>query len=1038
MTPSLASLQPDTLLVHNPLVHLLPPSSVFGEEVLRHHLTNVDDAIGDYAETKVPTQLLQILSVVVNPDTTVTVSGKMVKAWDHIEAGIYRASQVDGFRGLADRDPWNSPNGTSFHTAGERELRGYNVNDDPGYGSTQFPPSKVADLKGLFTLHYPFNDVQLAPGVTLDGEFLFRGLNTHFDFVVRDSLKLKMAVRLTNHIETTMRLTAEAGTNLIDVEHTLLYATLPPVTFPLFHIPITIRPALHVKAGATASVESRIQVPFQFASSAGYLMMFDGEKPPGSQYTFTPIHDPTPLKTSKPSLTRAVHMDASAWVEANLDLVINELVGPGISVRATGNLEVRPLADPWWTVDADVQLGAHLQFQLLGINIARVEAPGFTTPPLFNLNANGPHVPTGLTGPLDKDEGGHLRWGRAVKWATSVPTSGNACRVRGTAEDVFAVMNATTPATTLMRINSKGDLVWSHSLGEQLQHVVCTTDGGVILGGCNNGSAGVRLFKYDGNGNRLWEKHHLFSHTDTHTPQLHVTRILIRDTGGGAQEMHIVGWRVRNATSRHVDGFLIRCDDAGNALATVSFDSPDYTQIRDAAYTPDGNLVFCGMNQPSPDNTAYPGPGVITTGWLMKTDLGGDILWNRALESYRGNQFHSVTVSPAGEIYTCGFLTTVVGNLYGSMQVTRHNADGELISAQTLGESSDTPTVDDYAILPIDSTAAQIGDNNPSNSVSSTFPNWLPDSGKTIWDEGRRVVWSDNGLIITSTTALGQQRAATVACLTENLAVRWFTVHERESSEEYLFDIITTADGLFALGTSQHFLGFKTGGGNVFDNQSALFLKLPMDGKCDLHPGTRGIHKFLQPGMHDHRNDQSELRPPYSPNYQPSISGQSALSHTNVSGGTSAGASLFPFQFTEPTFAHWVPLEAGDPNTAMTFPQWANYWNLPTNSQTSDVDNDGRSNGQEWFFGGDPSTTEPGPPVLGMDLSGGNLTFTTTRSNAASGTTPDFQTSTDLSLWAPLATGTISSNPLDLFTNQLTFEIPITTEPRRFYRVGVP
>ena len=1032
-TPSLTALQADTLLVHNPEVFALRNPTIGGEEVLRQYLTNVAEAQGVFVESKETTKLLKVTSVITNGNGSVTVTGTEVLARDVMKSGLSISTQMDGFIGIPARDPWNPPNGTSFHTAGERALR-----LPPPSGNSDYPSGSAADLRGLFSLHYPFNDVQIAPGVTLDGEFLFRGMNVKLHLLLRDALNKKVSVRLTHHVETTMRLTAEAGTNLLDTEHTLIHAPLPTLVIPVMQIPITVQPILNVKAGASASVQSRVQVPIHSAMTAGFEMKIDLEQVPGSQISFNPIYESTPLKTSKPSLARAVQMDANAWVEASLDLLLENTLGPGIAVRASGDLQVRPLADPWWTVDGDVELRGRFNFSLFGFNILGTEAPLFTSPPLFNIDAGGPHVPTSLTGPLDKAEGGHLRWGRAARWTNAQPTAATACRVRGTDEDVFAVFNASTPATTLMRLNAKGDRVWSHSLGEPLQHVVGTTDGGVILGGCASSAPGVRLFKYDGNGTRLWGKHHLFAHSDTHAPLLTVTRILIRDVSPTAQELHVIGWRIRNLTSRHVDGFLIRCDDAGNVLDTVSFDSPDYTWVRDAAYTPDGGIVFCGMNQPSPDGTSYPGPGVITTGWLMKTDLQGDILWNRALESYRGNQFHSVAVSPAGEIYTCGFLTTVVGNLYGSMQITRHSADGGLISAQTLGESSDSPTVDDYALIPDQSNPAQIGETNPTNPVSTSFPNWLPDAGKTVWDEGRRIIWSDNGLIVTSTTGLGTSRAATVACLTENLAVRWFTAHEKQNSEEYLFDIITTADGLFAVGSTQQFLGFKTGSIDTFTNQSALFLKLPMDGKCDLHPGTSGIHKFLQPGVHDHLNDQHELQPPYSPNYQPSITGQTTLTQTRVSGSTSAGASLFAFQFTEPTFTHWVPLEAGDANTAMTFPQWAAYWNLPTNTPTSDADNDGRSNGQEWFFGGDPSTREQGPPSLGIHLSSGNLTFTTTRSKAASGASPLFQTSTDVITWGSLSTGTIQVAPLNAFTDQLTFSIPITSEARRFFRVAAP
>lgn len=1032
-TPSLATLAAGTLLVHNPRVFELRLPAFTGELVLRHYLTNVETADETAKQSAVQTKLFQISSIATNPtDGTVAVTGFEVPAVDLMVSAYTKSTQLDGFIGTIPRDPYNPPTGTSFHTASEYLKRASSLAGAESANQSPFyPPGVAAEISGLFNLHYPMNDVEIAPGVTIDGEVLFNGLDVSIEALERDNQKNKWAFRLTNRFGVTLRLTAEAGVQLADLEKTVVSVPLPTVVIPVFQTPITIQPLLKVKVGAAVSAGSRIQVPVQCAIDAGFEMAYDGTKPPGSGFSFRPFAEPVPMRMSKPSLARAVEMNAKAWAELGLDLLLQNTIGPGIAVRATGDLDVHPFADPWWELNGDVELRGRFALNLFGIPLLTADAPPHHLANLFHRDAGGPRLPANPAGPLDREEGGHVRWARAARWTNLTPYGGRGCRVSGTPEDVFVVMNSAYPNTTLMRVDANGRLVWTHSINEPLQHVVGTPDGGVILGGCASGAPGIRLLKYSGNGTLVWEKQHLLNHNDTHTPQLYVSRMLARETGGGSQELHLAGWRYRNLNSRHVDPFLIRCDGDGNVSGVRSYDSPDYVTVADATYASDGGLIWCGMCQSSPDGTSYPGPGVSNNGWLMKTDGLGNLQWSTITPSMRGNLFTGVAAAPDGTIFTCGYLMTVVDPGYGSAQLTKHNATGGLLTAVTLSETTDSASVDDYAMKPSTIGMPVNVGTNPTGPAGTGFENWLPDSGKTVWDEGKRIVWTPDGLLVVTTTGLAANRAATVGCLTEDFSVRWFSGHERGSSEEYLFDIVPTEDGILALGSSAQMLDFKTG--TSTGNNCAMLLKLPLEGKCDLHPATRGIHRYLQPGIHDHRNNELELGA-YQPNIMPSVPATCSA----LEGATTLGANLYPHQFVAIPMTDWVPLEAGDPNTPMTYPQWADYWSLPADSQSADADGDGRTNGQEWFFGGSPATDEAGPPAMVLDRNGGNLALSITRGRTARTDFPVFQSSTDLGSWTPLAVGAPVSVEIDPFTDRLIFTIPLSTEPTRFYRATHP
>lgn len=1027
-TSSIAALQVNHLLVHNPDVYLLNTPLLPGGDVLQSHLVNLKEAPAAYALSKVQTKALKITAILIASDGKVTVSGNLVVIFDLVRDGISISTQLDGYRGPAARDPLFPPTGTSIYTGDEFIPPGNRGFGNAGPDATGFPQGALADLKGLVTLHYPLNDVTLAEGVTLDGEFLFRGMNIRFVSVKRSNETRKVAIRLSNHIEANLRLTVEKDVSILDKEKTILNAPLITIVIPVGQYPITIQPILKVKVGCKASVSTYVQAALVSSLDFGYDMAVDLDKPPGSQVQFDPISKVTPLETSKPDLSRALVANAQAWVEPSLDILIQNSVGPGIGARITADLTLAPFADPWWKLKTDFQLNGRFSLSLLGINLAQVNAPIGSPSEIFSKDPGGPHVPSPLTGPLDGEEGNETRWARALRWTNQLPNAARVCRVHGSPEDVFAVFNSADPATTLMRVNDRGDLGWARNIGERLSHIVCTQDGGVILGGSNGNI--LRLLKYDGNGTLIWQRQHSLTYTTLTTPPDIITaRILIRETGLGGQELDIVGYTASDSLTLNRDPFHMRCDDAGNVLSTKIFNSANAIRVTDATYGPGNSIVYSGMLQFSPNGIDPPGSGILLQGWLMKASQLDVIDWSTAYQSFRGNQFNTVTVSPSGEIYTAGYLITVFDN-YGSLQVTRHSSTGTLLQAATISEEGD-PLANNGAAAPNYDLLINPA-TNPTSPGGKGITDWLPNTGKTSWDEGRRILWSNNGLVMVATSGLAANRAATITSLTENLSVRWHVAHERITSEEYLYDIIPTDDGLLAVGTSTSFLSFATG--LATNTNSGMLLKLPLDGKCDLHPGTKSIHRYLQPGVHSHLENSEELGL-FQPNMTsvPNI----AAPLTTASATTVAASPMFAAQFTNTVMTHWIPLERGNATQAMTYNQWAAYWNLPANSPNADADLDGRTNSQEWFFGGDPISKQSSPQV-NITKTASGLSFATTRSKAASGRSPIFQTSETLTSWLPLSTGTLYHSPIDLYTDQMSFDIAFPSDPKRFYRMAAP
>ena len=191
--------------------------------------------------------------------------------------------------------------------------------------------------------------------------------------------------------------------------------------------------------------------------------------------------------------------------------------------------------------------------------------------------------------------------------------------------------------------------------------------------------------------------------------------------------------------------------------------------------------------------------------------------------------------------------------------------------------------------------------------------------------------------------------------------------------------------------------------------------------------------KYLQPSVYDSMNGSEDVG---IPTPETGFQGTIAMTLTTAAQNTAAGNSP-PALFDVP-MTSWIPLESGNANVPMTYAEWAAYHGLSPGSALDDSDGDGRSNRAEYFFGGDPYTQQFGPPPVTFTCTGGTLQLSFPRSLVASETPFELRTSIDLLSWTLASYSSVTSTPLDAYSDQVTFLIPLSTEARRFYRAVVP
>lgn len=227
----------------------------------------------------------------------------------------------------------------------------------------------------------------------------------------------------------------------------------------------------------------------------------------------------------------------------------------------------------------------------------------------------------------------------------------------------------------LVKTDPSGNQEWNNTFGgnndDEAYSVRQTTDGGYIMAGYTKssgaGGTDVLLIKTDTAGNAVWNR-----------------------TFGGAQddEAYCVqqttdgGYIVAGATSSFGsagsrDVWLVKTDSSGVETWRRSLGGFGSDGARFVQQTSDGGYVITGW-------TYSYGPGSVGNAWLVRTDVSGNALWNRAFGGTDVDRGYCVRQTTDGGYILTGY-TSSSGAGLDDMQLIKTDSAGNAEWTKTFG-----------------------------------------------------------------------------------------------------------------------------------------------------------------------------------------------------------------------------------------------------------------------------------------------------------------------------------------------------------------
>lgn len=638
-----------------------------------------------------------------------------------------------------------------------------------------------------------FNDVALAPGLTVSGEFLLGATPVDLTVRIRNGLLVEASSQMSVQWTATTQVHAATNVAPITAEQLLFAVPLPAHPVPIGPFQVVVAPVLSVYVGASGELLAGTTFAAHQRGSAGIETGYAG----GAYYA-DPIHDIQPLQISPPELTTDAAAQMETWVEANLELLIDGVAGPHLTAQAVGALTVSPLSDPWYQIEGGVDIEGGFALSLLGFHVADWSSP-LTSTRLESLEGYRPATTSGET----------VRWGVALEGGlTAGSFETHAVRPLGDGSVVIAADHS-VDGGYLARVDATGSVLWEQSLGSAVPVQVHPLPGGrLAVTGHTASSFWVAM--HDAAGARIWEETY-----DTAPNPCTVLDSTVFDDGTGP-DLFLVG--VMGVVPNR-NPCMARVDQTGALEWVEEYDlAGDHTAVS-VALTSGNEFFVAGQTSADVDTGLV---NISPNALLMRMDSAGTVLWSRALAT-PGPAITSVAAAANGDLLVAG--KTSGGPLQGrpSMFVARMDGSGSAASAWLLGQDVDWESViDGYG--------------------STTAPLYVPPAdGNTPYDIARDIVLHADGFYLVGTTGLGSAEEGWVAKLNEDASVQWM-VHLDGPLSDNLYAAADAGDGLFVAGASNSYTPLGTGG------VSALLLhKLPYEGLVDYSVASLGTSRYHQP-----------------------------------------------------------------------------------------------------------------------------------------------------------------------------------------------
>jgi len=225
----------------------------------------------------------------------------------------------------------------------------------------------------------------------------------------------------------------------------------------------------------------------------------------------------------------------------------------------------------------------------------------------------------------------------------------------------------------LIKVDASGNHLWNNTYGgtgeDRAYALVQTVDGGYALA-CSTysfgvGNSDVWLVKVDASGNHLWNN--TYGGTGEDDPLT-----LIQTTDGG----YVLAGRTYSFGVGNSDFWLVKVDASGNHLWNNTYGGTGEDRAYALVQTVDGGYALAGTSNSW-------GTGAHDF-WLVKTDAGGDHLWNKTYGG-TGEDFAYALVETTDGGYTLTGPTYSFGASNGDVWLVKTSIEGNVQWNQTYG-----------------------------------------------------------------------------------------------------------------------------------------------------------------------------------------------------------------------------------------------------------------------------------------------------------------------------------------------------------------
>jgi hypothetical protein len=229
----------------------------------------------------------------------------------------------------------------------------------------------------------------------------------------------------------------------------------------------------------------------------------------------------------------------------------------------------------------------------------------------------------------------------------------------------------------LVKTDSKGNMEWNKTLGGELDKaytLVQTRDGGYALAGYTTADVGFfflgdfRLVKADMNGNMQWNKTYGGTGYD-------VAFALVQASDGG----YALAGSTFSYGAGYSDAWLIKSDASGNVQWNKTYGGRDDDRAYALVRTTDGGYALAG-------STSSSGAGD-SDFWLIKTDANGTIQWSSTYGAAKGDIAWSMVQTTDGGFALAGLTGYYVG-VNGDVWLVKTDMNGNMQWNKTYGEAS--------------------------------------------------------------------------------------------------------------------------------------------------------------------------------------------------------------------------------------------------------------------------------------------------------------------------------------------------------------